>query len=102
MNLGATNFGLLAHYLVPLRPDIRLRFGAGFGLSVLNTDLVGTDAGKLGVYANLRLMGLVWQFSPSAALTFDPFDLALPAPQLTGWPVLYAQDRVSVGLVVWP
>jgi uncharacterized protein (TIGR03382 family) len=101
MNLGATNFGFLAHYIHPLRPDLRLRFGAGLGLSVLNTDLLGVDAGKVGLYANVRLMGLVWQFSPNAALTVDPLDIALPAPELTGWPILWTQHRASAGLQLW-
>jgi hypothetical protein len=101
MTLGSTNFGVLAHYLHPLRSDLRLRFGAGFGLSVLNADMIGTDAGKLGLYANFRLMGLVWQMSPDTALTVDPIDIALPAPQLTGWPILYFQERASVGLQIW-
>jgi len=98
MSLGATNFGVLAHYLHPLRPDLRIRAGIGLGLSVLNQDLPGTSAGNVGVYANLRLLGLVWYFANRTALTIDAFDLALPAPQLRGWPVLYAQHRVSVGL----
>ena len=98
MSLGATNFGVLAHYLHPLRFDLRIRVGIGLGLSVLNQDLLGISVGNVGVYANLRLFGLVWYFANRTALTIDAFDLALPAPQLRGWPVLYAQHRVSVGL----
>jgi len=33
-----------------------------------------------------------------AGVIVHAFDLALPTPQLRGWPVLYAQHRVSVGL----
>ena len=98
MSLGATNFGVLAHYLHSLRPDVRLRVGLGLGLSVLNQDLPGTSAGNVGIYANVRLLGLVWYFADRTALTIDAFDLALPTPQLRGWPVMYAQHRVSVGL----
>jgi hypothetical protein len=98
MSLGATNFGVLGHYLHSLRPDVRLRAGVGLGLSVLNMDLPGTSAGNVGVYANLRLLGIVWYFANRTALTIDAFDLALPTPQLRGWPVLYAQHRLSVGL----
>ena len=98
MSLGATNFGAFTHYLHPLRPDVRLRAGVGLGLSVLNMDLPGTSAGNVGIYANLRLLGIVWYFADRTALTIDAFDLALPTPQLSGWPVLYAQHRVSVGL----
>jgi hypothetical protein len=98
MSLGATNFGAFTHYLHPIRPDVRLRAGVGLGLSVLNMDLPGTSAGTVGIYANLRLLGIVWYFTDRTALTIDAFDLALPTPQLSGWPVLYAQHRISVGL----
>jgi hypothetical protein len=98
MSLGATNFGVLAHYLHALRPDVRLRVGLGLGLSVLNQDLPGTSAGNVGIYANVRLLGLVWYFADRTALTIDAFDLALPTPQMRGWPVMYAQHRISVGL----
>ena len=98
MSLGATNFGVFTHYLHAIRPDLRIRAGVGLGLSVLNMDLPGTSAGNVGLYANLRLLGLIWYFAERTALTIDAFDLALPTPQLRGWPVLYAQHRVSVGL----
>jgi hypothetical protein len=98
MSLGATNFGVFTHYLHSIRPDLRLRAGIGLGLSVLNMDLPGTSAGNVGIYANVRLLGLVWYFRDRTALTIDAFDLALPTPQLRGWPVLYAQHRLSVGL----
>jgi len=97
--MGSTNFGVFAHYLHPLRPDLRLRAGLGFGLSVLNQSLPGTSAGNVGLDVNLRLLGLVWYFSERTALTIDAFDLALPTPQLRGWPVSYAQHRFSVGLL---
>ena len=98
LSLGATNFGVFTHYLHSLRPDVRIRAGVGLGLSVLNQDLPGTSAGNVGLYANIRLLGIVWYFANRTALTIDAFDLALPAPQLRGWPVLYAQHRISVGL----
>ena len=78
MSLGTTNFGVLAHYLHPLRHDLVLRFGLGFGLSML--------------------MGLIWEFADGVAVTADPLDLALPAPGLTGWPILFTQHRMSLGL----
>jgi hypothetical protein len=96
--LGSTNVGVFAHYLHPIRPDFHYRLGLALGPSILNQELYGTNAGNMGIYMNLRLLGFVWQLSEGAALTVDGFDLALPAPQLTGWPVLYAQHRVSVGL----
>jgi MYXO-CTERM domain-containing protein len=96
--MGSTNFGVFAHYLHPLRQDLRLRAGLGLGLSVLNQSLPGTSAGNVGLDVNVRLLGLVWYFAERTALTIDAFDLAIPTPQLTGWPVSYAQHRFSVGL----
>lgn len=98
MSLGATNFGILGHYLHPLRRDLVLRFGIGLGCSLLNADMLGVKAGNLGVFLDFRAMGLIWQLSDSAALTVDPLDLALPAPALVGWPILFTQHRASVGL----
>jgi hypothetical protein len=98
MSLGATNFGVLGHYLHPLRRDLVLRFGLGLGASVLNTDMLGVNAGNLGIYLNVRVMGLIWEFSDGLALTADPLDLALPAPALVGWPILHTQHRFSLGL----
>jgi hypothetical protein len=43
-------------------------------------------------------LGLIWEFSDGVALTADPLDLALPAPGLTGWPILFTQHRFSLGL----
>lgn len=98
MSLGATNFGILGHYLHPLRRDLVLRFGLGVGCSMLNADMLGVKAGNLGLYLDFRAMGLIWQLTDSAALTVDPLDLALPAPALVGWPILFTQHRASIGL----
>jgi len=98
MSLGATNFGVLGHYLHPLRRDLVLRFGLGVGLSMLNADMLGVNAGNLGVFLNVRALGLIWEFADGVALTADPLDLALPAPGLTGWPLLFTQHRFSLGL----
>jgi MYXO-CTERM domain-containing protein len=98
MSLGATNFGVLGHYLHPLRHDLVLRFGLGFGVSMLNADMLGVNAGNLGIYVNIRAMGLIWEFADGVALTADPLDLALPAPALVGWQILFTQHRASLGL----
>jgi hypothetical protein len=98
MSLGSTNFGVLSHYLHPLRRDLVLRFGLGVGLSMLNADMLGVNAGNLGVFLNVRAMGLIWELSDGVAVTADPLDIALPAPGLTGWPILFTQYRASLGL----
>ena len=97
-SLGSTNAGLVAHYLHPIRDDVLLRAGLLGGLSILNEEMIGSDVGTTGVFLGLRLLGLVFQLDEDVALTVDAFDLALPAPQLTGWPVLYAQHRFSAGI----
>ncbi|HSP77663.1 MAG TPA: hypothetical protein VLQ93_03995 [Myxococcaceae bacterium] len=98
LSLGATNVGVQAHFLQPLSPTVRWRAGLGLGLSFLNEEMIGSNAGTRGVFLDVKLLGLVWNFSEDVALTVDGFDLALAAPQLVGWPVLYAQHRFSVGL----
>ena len=98
MSLGATNFGVLGHYLHPLRRDLVLRFGLGVGVSMLNADMLGVNAGNLGVFLNVRALGLIWELADGVALTADPLDIALPAPGLTGWPILFTQHRTSLGL----
>jgi MYXO-CTERM domain-containing protein len=98
MSLGSTNFGVLGHYLHPLRHDLVLRFGLGLGVSMLNADMLGVNAGNLGIYLNIRAMGLIWEFADGVALTADPLDIALPAPALVGWPILFTQYRTSLGL----
>lgn len=98
MSMGATNFGVLGHYLHPLRRDLVLRFGLGVGVSMLNADMLGVNAGNLGIFLNIRAMGLIWEFADGVAVTADPLDIALPAPGLVGWPVLFTQHRVSLGL----
>ena len=98
MNMGATNLGGFAHYLHPLSHTVDLRAGLGLGVSVLNTDLIGSKAGTTGVFMNLRLLGVVFRGAGDWAFTVDGFDLAIAAPQMVGWPVLYAQHRVSLGL----
>ena len=98
MSLGSTNFGVLGHYLHPLRRDLVLRFGIGLGLSVLNADMLGVNAGNKGIFLDIRAMGLIWEFADGVALTADPLDIALPAPALVGWPILFSQYRTSLGL----
>ncbi|HEX7670293.1 MAG TPA: hypothetical protein VF395_11945 [Polyangiaceae bacterium] len=56
------------------------RFGAGLGFSMLNEQMIGTNAGTIGPHANVRVLGLIWQFADTVALTVDAFDLALPVP----------------------
>ncbi|HXK16863.1 MAG TPA: hypothetical protein VNG33_03580 [Polyangiaceae bacterium] len=98
MSLGSTNFGVLGHYLQPLRRDLVLRFGVGIGASVLNSDMLGVHAGNMGIFLDIRAMGLIWEFADGVALTADPLDIALPAPALVGWPILFTQYRTSLGL----
>lgn len=97
VGLGTTNLGAFVHYLHPISTDADLRFGAGGGAAILNESLAGSPAGKIGSYLNLRLLGVVLH-GEGVALTIDGFDLAVAAPQMVGWPVIYAQHRVSMGV----
>jgi uncharacterized protein (TIGR03382 family) len=97
ISAGTTNVGAFFHYLHPLSEQADLRFGVGLGTSILNESLAGSPAGKFGPFLNLRLLGFVYH-RQDVTLTVDGFDLAIAAPQMTGWPVVYAQHRLSVGL----
>ncbi len=98
MSLGATNAAAFVHFKHRLRPDLWWRSGLALGLSILNDEQVGTHVGKTGAYLNLKGFGLVWQFDADVALVVDAFDLVVAAPQLTGWPLVVPQSRLSMGL----
>lgn len=97
LHLGSTNVGAFLHYLHPISDNAELRFGVGGGAAILNESLAGSPAGKIGPYLNLRLLGFAYHWE-DIAFTVDGFDLALPVPQMVGWPVLHAQHRMSVGV----
>lgn len=97
LHLGSTNVGAFLHYLHPISDNAELRFGLGGGAAILNESLAGSPAGKIGPYLNLRLLGFAYHWE-DVAFTVDGFDLALPVPQMVGWPVLHAQHRMSVGV----
>lgn len=70
------------------------------GASTVLIDLVGVDQGNTGLYLGASLLGVSLRLGERARLTIDPSHLAVPAPQLTGFPFYYRQYRVSVGLEV--
>ncbi len=98
MSMGTTNLGAYALVRHRLRPDLAWRAGLAYGVSILNEDMIGTDAGTSGHYIGVRLLGLEWRFADDLTLTVDGFDLAVAAPQMTGWPIVYAQQRFSIGM----
>lgn len=78
--------------------DVDLRLTAHAGLSVLLFDLVGADAGAVGPYLGLSLLGVSLRLTDHLVLVLDPADLALPIPNLAGVPFYRRQYRVTIGL----
>jgi hypothetical protein len=78
--------------------DVDLRLTAHAGLSVLLFDLVGADAGAVGPYLGLSLLGVSLRVTDHLVLVLDPADLALPIPNLSGVPFYRRQYRVTIGL----
>lgn len=78
--------------------DVDLRLTGHAGLSVLLFDLVGADAGAVGPYLGLSLLGVSLRVTDHLVLVLDPADLALPIPNLAGVPFYRRQYRVTIGL----
>lgn len=78
--------------------NLELRTTAHLGTSVLLFDLVGADAGSVGLYVGLSILGLKTRLGDHWSLIFEPADLAFPIPHLRGVPYYYRQYRVSLGL----
>jgi hypothetical protein len=72
------------------------------GASAILFELVGVDRGQIGAYVGASLLGASVRLRDDLALTIDPSDFAMPAPQLTGFPFYYRQYRISVGLTWRP
>jgi hypothetical protein len=98
MSMGVTNVGVIGHYLFNARPDMDVRVGIAAGVSILNEEMIGSDAGTIGFFANVKLLGLTWAMNDKVAMSIDGFDLALPVPQRVGVPIVYSQQRLSMGL----
>ncbi len=77
-----------------------IRSSVVVGPSVLLFATALDRAGSVGVFIDLRPLGLRWQLDPRLTLGFDPLTFALVAPVLTGFPLVRTQFRSAVVIEV--
>ncbi len=94
---GALNFGVGGEHRFA---DGLLRSSLAVGPSVLLFDTQLDRAGKVGVFFEVRPLGLRWELSRYLRLGFDPLSFAVVAPVLSGIPLVRAQYRSSLALEV--
>ncbi len=67
------------------------------GTSVLLADLIGADAGSVGIYVGASILGLTVDLSRHVHVIVLPATVSVPVPQLSGVPIIYQQYRFSIG-----
>jgi hypothetical protein len=77
-----------------------IRSSVTVGPSVLLFATALDPAGSVGVFIDLRPLGLRWALDSRLTLGFDPLNVALLAPVLTGFPLLRTQFRSAVVIEV--
>lgn len=77
---------------------VNLRSQVGLGASMLLFDLVGADKYSVGPYFGIGFLGVEWKAARGVYVTIDPTYIAIPVPNLTGVPFMYAQYRFLLGL----
>jgi uncharacterized protein (TIGR03382 family) len=82
----------------PMKSDrVFVTVGANAGVSLLLFDLAGAEAGSVGPYVGLSLLGIEWRATKLGYLVFEP-NLSIPIPSVKGTPVAYYQYGARVGL----
>ena len=75
-----------------------LRSSAHAGASILLFDLVSAQAGSVGPYFGLSLLGIALHLSPRWNILLEPADVAIAIPSLTGVPLIYLQYRFTAAV----
>jgi hypothetical protein len=75
-----------------------LRSTVKLGASVMLFDMVGVDKGSKGIFVGASLLGLAVPLSEQLKLIIDPMEIAMPIPQVKGFPFYYRQYRFSTAL----
>ncbi|MEM9068282.1 MAG: hypothetical protein AAGE52_07235 [Myxococcota bacterium] len=75
---------------------LRTMLIAGTSILLRSNDL--DDRGEVGIFVDLRPLGIHWQFSDRGAFVLDLLHFAFVAPVLTGIPLADIQFRSSVGV----
>jgi hypothetical protein len=81
-----------------VRPELSLYSRVDLGTSTILFELVGVDRYATGVFYGGVLLGVRIPLRPGWNLTFDPSQLAMPTPQISGIPFYYGQWRITLGL----
>ena len=68
------------------------------GASVLLDDLIGANAGSVGLYVGANILGVTVDLSRHVHLVVMPASIGVPIPQLAGVPIIYQQYRFSIGV----
>jgi hypothetical protein len=83
----------------PMRFErMNLRTSLHVGMSVLLFDLYGARKGSVGPYVGIAPLGIDFALGHGWKLVFDPLDLEIPIPHVTGVPLYYQQYRIVIGL----
>jgi hypothetical protein len=77
---------------------VNLRSQVGLGASMLLFDLVGADKYSVGPFFGIGFLGVEFKVARGVYFTIDPTYIAIPVPNLTGVPFMYAQYRFLLGL----
>lgn len=79
---------------------VNLRSQVGLGASMLLFDLVGADKYSVGPFFGIGFLGVEFKAARGVYITIDPTYIAIPVPNLTGVPFMYAQYRFLIGIEV--
>lgn len=90
---GAYNVGVGGEFVYA---DGFVRTAVAIGPSILAYDTVLDDIGAVGIFFDLRPVGLRWGLSESWSLGLDPIGFTVVAPVLDGIPLIQFEYRTSV------
>jgi len=80
-----------------INDTLALRTTAHLGASILLFSMYGAPAGTFGPYVGLSILGLEVKTGAHTRFFFDPADVALPIPHLTGAPLSFREYRMTLG-----
>jgi hypothetical protein len=95
---GALNFGLGGEYLFF---EGRARTSVVLGSSTLLMDTFLLDAGAVGIFFEVRPLGIRWPVADNWFIVFDPLTFAIVAPEpLTNENLVMKEYRTLLGVEV--
>ena len=77
--------------------NLVLHSSVSLGASVLLDDLIGANAGSVGLFVGANILGVTVDLSRHVHLVVLPASISVPIPQLSGVPIVYQQYRFSIG-----